>query len=48
MGNESNLDGGYGSVGVGLRKGNEMLGMISILLLEHFVKGCNGRYSRNE
>ena len=42
------MNGGYGSVGVGFRKGNEKLGVISILLLKHFVKGSNGRYRRDE
>ena len=32
-GHESSLDGGCGSVGVGLRKANEKLGVISILPL---------------
>ena len=42
------MDGGYGSVGVGLRKGDEKPGVISILLLRHFVKGSSGRYRRDK
>ena len=42
------MDRGYESVRVGLRKGDEKLGIISILLLRHFVKGSNGRYRRDE
>ena len=33
---------------VGLRKADEKQGVISILLLEHFVKGNNERYRRDE